>query len=90
MLAAILYEWSEVNAVVRAQVVNGPLLAWKAKGKLVEAKRDDPRDVASLHGIVTARSPSAVRKMTPMQGSLEVLQLFVAGLGARTTSSRAS
>ena len=81
MFAAILYEWSDVNAVVRAKVVHGPLLAWKGKGKQVEAKQNDPRDVASLHGIVTARSPALARKMTPMQGSLEVLQLFVAGLG---------
>jgi hypothetical protein len=81
MFAAILYEWSEVNAVVRAEVVQGPLKVWKGKGKQVEADGGDPRDVAVQHGMLTQGTPEPSRKMTPMQGHLEVLQLFIPGLG---------
>jgi hypothetical protein len=86
MFAAILYEWSEVDAVVKAQVVHGPLLTWKGKGKQVVAKENDARDVATVHGIVTdlapdPNNPTLTRKMTPTQGPLEVLQLFIPGLG---------
>jgi hypothetical protein len=91
LFAAILYEWSDVNAVVRARVVKGPLLTWKGPGKRVSAsadpKKHDPRDVASPHGVLTERrgadgQPPLTRKMTPTQGPLQVLQLFVPGLGA--------
>jgi hypothetical protein len=81
LFAAVLYEWSEVNAVVRAEVTKGPLKAWKGKGKQVEASGRDVRDIAAPHGIVTEQIPSNSRKMTPMQGPLEVLQLFIPGLG---------
>jgi hypothetical protein len=81
LFAAILYEWSEVNAVVRARVTCGPLLVWKGKGKQVEATGKDPRDIAALHGVVTAAQPVVARKMTPTQGPLEVLQLYIPGLG---------
>ena len=80
LFAAILYEWSEVNVVVRARVTRGPLLAWKGKGKQVEARNSDPHDVSALHGLMSA-APTPARRMTPMQGSLEVLQLYIAGLG---------
>ena len=89
LFAAILYEWSEVNAVVRAQVVNGPLLVWKGRGKQVSAssdpKRRDHRDVATPSGLITGRTPDGEvpvkHKMTPTQGPLQVLQLYIPGLG---------
>ena len=81
MFAAILYEWSEVNAVVRARVAHGPVKVWKGKGKPVEAHRSDPRDVATQHGSMTSSEPEISRKMTPMQGPLEVLQIHIPGLG---------
>jgi hypothetical protein len=34
LFASILYEWSEVNAVVRAEVIV-PVVAWKGKGKQI-------------------------------------------------------
>jgi hypothetical protein len=86
LFAAILYEWSEVNAVIRAKVVKGPLMAWKGKGKQVEAVGSDARDVSSPHGVLTeqrgtdGQTPHS-RKMTPTQGPLEVLQLYIPGLG---------
>ena len=55
LFAAILYEWSEVNAVVRASV-KAPLIA-------------------------SERQPQVASRMTPMQGPLEVYQLYVPGLG---------
>ena len=89
LFAAILYEWSEVNAVVRAQVVNGPLLVWKGQGKQVSVSSDpnkrDARDVATPTGLITGRSADGTvpvkRKMTPTQGPLQVLQLYIPGLG---------
>jgi hypothetical protein len=81
IFAAILYEWSEVNAVVRAEVIDGPLKVWKGRGKQVEATQSDPRDVTAPHGSITASATQYNRKMTPMQGRLEVLQLFIPGLG---------
>jgi len=64
LFAAILYEWSEVNAYVRCQVVE-PLHAWKGRGKQVESTGKDSRDLP---------------KMTPMQSNLEIYQLCVPGL----------
>jgi hypothetical protein len=86
LFAAILHEWSAVNAVVRARVAHGPLLTWKGPGKVVSAQGTDPRDVASPHGLLTElRSPEGQppvsRKMTPSQGPLQVLQLHIPGLG---------
>ena len=81
LFAGILYEWSEVDAVVRAEVARGPLRAWKGRGKQVAAKRADPRDVAVRHGLITEREPSVSARMTPMQGPLEVLQVYIPGLG---------
>ena len=99
LFAAILYEWSEVNAVVRAEVISGPLFTWKGEGKQVSAdkydrkgdvipskKVPDVRDVAAPHGALTERrgpdgQPPSTRKMTPMQGPLSVLQVFIPGLG---------
>lgn len=90
LFAAILYEWSEVNAVVRAQVMS-PLAVWKGKGKqvVVGAHRPlfrpecDARDENwTQKGLVTG-SPDdpLVSKMTPMQGPNEVYQLYIPGLG---------
>jgi hypothetical protein len=104
LFAAIFYEWSAINAVVRAEVVNGPLLTWKGvgkqvtlekydeKGKLLPEKREwwepkpDLRDLSIPHGFLTEKweqpaQPPSTRRMTPMQGPLEVLQLFIPGLG---------
>lgn len=41
----------------------------------------DQRDVAVQHGLLTSSTKEATRKMTPMQSGLEVLQLFIPGLG---------
>lgn len=89
LFAAILYEWSEVNAVVRAEVTV-PLVTWKGKGKQVIVGKDrpldkpelDPRDVnRTPSGLISARESMRVSKMTPMQGPNEVYQLYVPGLG---------
>jgi hypothetical protein len=91
LFAAILYEWSEANAVVRARVTRGPLFAWKGIGKQVSASSNpgqrDGRDVATQHGLLTERrsaglEPTLSAKMTPTQGPSQVLQLFIPGLGA--------
>jgi hypothetical protein len=86
LFAAILYEWGEVNAVVCAEVVKGPLMAWKGEGKVVTPCKNDQRDVASVHGILTEWNGSGEpvqdsRRMIPMQGPARVLQLFIPGLG---------
>lgn len=69
LFAAILYEWSEVDAFVACEVTI-PLKAWKGQGKQVEQnsdpKKQDNRDRP---------------KMTPMQSILEIYQLCVPGLG---------
>ncbi len=89
LFAAILYEWSEVNAVVRAEVAV-PLVTWKGKGKQAIVGKDrplykpefDPRDVnRTPSGLITERESARVSKMTPMQGPNEIYQLYVPGLG---------
>lgn len=65
LFTAILYEWSEVNAYVRCQVVK-PLHVWKGRGRQVSASGADARDLP---------------KMTPMQSALEIYQLCIPGLG---------
>lgn len=65
LFTAILYEWSEVNAWVACEVTR-PLHAWKGRGKQVESKEKDARDLP---------------KMTPMQSILEVYQLVLPGVG---------
>jgi len=69
LFAAILYEWSEVTGVVRAQLIE-PVSAWKGKAKQVTSQGKDPRDL-----------PTA----TPMQSLLEVYQLFIPGFGGRAS-----
>jgi hypothetical protein len=64
LFAAILYEWSEVNARIACCTTTN-LSAWKGRGKQVESKGRDARDQA---------------RMTPMQGPLEVYQLCIPGL----------
>ena len=65
LFAAILYEWSEVNALVRCEV-RKPLQAWKGRGKQVQSTGRDPRDLPT---------------MTPMQSVLEIYQLCIPGIG---------
>ena len=65
LFAAILYEWSEVNAFVRCRVTK-PLKAFKGRGKQVESTGADARDLP---------------RMTPMQSVLEVYQLYLPGVG---------
>jgi hypothetical protein len=62
---AILYEWSEVNAFVRAEV-RQPLEAWKGRGRQVVSTGKDQRDSV---------------RMTPMQSVNEVYQLYIPGIG---------
>ena len=64
LFAAILYKWSEVNAYVACQA-EAPLIAWKGIGKQVHSKGRDSRDLST---------------MTPMQGSLQIYQLYVPGV----------
>ncbi len=74
LFAAILYEWSEVNAYVACEVT-APLHAWKGRGKQVQSTGKDSRDLD---------------RMTPMQGALEIYQLCVPGLdGAFSVAPRA-
>lgn len=83
LFSAILYEWSEVNAVVRASV-KAPLVAWKGRGKPITVAQPESyaRDRNSTqHGLLTERQPQLTSRMTPMQGPLEVYQLYVPGLG---------
>lgn len=89
LCAAILYEWSEVNAVVRAETV-GPLSAWKGRGKqvvvgqnrpLVHPEIDERDNNRTQAGLVTGSSSPLVSKMTPLQGPWEVHQLYIPGLG---------
>ena len=68
LFAAILYEWSEITGYVRAEVLQ-PLDAWKGRGKQVEAKGTDSRDLP---------------RMTPMQSVNEVYQLFIPGVHSGT------
>lgn len=65
LFAAVLYEWSEVNAFVACRTT-APLFAWKGRGKQVESSGKDSRDLPT---------------MTPMQSILEVYQLYVPGFG---------
>ena len=89
LFAAILYEWSEVNAVVRAEAAF-PLAAWKGRGKQVIVGKDRPlfkpeidaRDMnRTQSGLLTGAARSSLSKMTPMQGPNEVYQLYIPGLG---------
>jgi hypothetical protein len=68
LFAAILYEWSEITGYVRAEVLQ-PLDAWKGRGKQVESRSKDARDLP---------------RMTPMQSLNEVYQVFIPGLHAGT------
>jgi hypothetical protein len=82
LFAAILYEWSEVDAVVRA-ALRVPLVAWKGRGKPVAATERDPRDVNRvIHGRLTEAEASASSRFTPLSGANEVYQIYVPGLGA--------
>lgn len=65
LFAAVLYEWSEVNAYVACLAVE-PLSAWKGRGKQMLSRQTDQRDLAT---------------MTPMQSNLEIYQLYVPGIG---------
>jgi len=65
LFAAILYEWSEVNAFVACRTA-GRLVAWKGRGKQVSSSGRDKRDLAT---------------MTPMQSVLEIYQLYIPGIG---------
>lgn len=65
LFAAVLYEWSEVNAFVACRTL-APLSAWKGRGKQILSSGKDARDLPT---------------MTPMQSVLEVYQLYVPGLG---------
>ena len=71
LFTAILYEWSEVNAFVACRTTS-PLSAWKGRGKQVQSKGKDARDLPT---------------MTPMQSILEVYQLFVPGIGGQGSLS---
>ncbi len=64
LFTAILYEWSEVDGFVRCEV-SRPLQAWKGRGKQVQSKGTDGRDLPT---------------MTPMQSVLEIYQLCIPGL----------
>ncbi len=69
LFAAILYEWSEVNAWVGCEVTQ-PLHAWKGRGKQVSASGKDARDLPT---------------MTPMQSILEIYQVVLPGVGGQSS-----
>jgi hypothetical protein len=74
LFAAVLYEWSEVNAYVACSVEE-PLKAWKGRGRQVESTGIDQRDTP---------------KMTPMQSVSEIYQLCIPGLaGSFSIASKA-
>jgi hypothetical protein len=74
LFAAVLYEWSEVDAFVACSV-SVPLKAWKGRGKQVQSIGKDARDTPT---------------MTPMQSVLEIYQLCIPGLtGPHSMSSTA-
>jgi hypothetical protein len=66
LFAAILYEWSDVNAYVACRT-RAALACWKGRGKQVRSQGKDVRDLPT---------------MTPMQSVLEVYQLFIPGMKA--------
>ncbi len=70
LFAAILYEWSGVNAFVACELLQ-PLSAWKGRGKQVEAE---------LGPQGQPKNPRDLPRMTPMQSHLEIYQLCVPGL----------
>ena len=69
LFAAILYEWSEVNAWVSCEVVK-PLHAWKGRGKRVQSTGKDSRDTPI---------------MTPTQSLLEIYQVVLPGVGGKAS-----
>jgi hypothetical protein len=69
LFAAILYEWSEVNAWVACEVTQ-PLHAWKGRGKQVQSSGKDSRDLPT---------------MTPMQSVLEIYQIVLPGVGGKSS-----
>jgi hypothetical protein len=69
LFAAILYEWSEVNAWVSCEVVK-PLHAWKGRGKQVQSTGKDGRDTPT---------------MTPTQSLLEIYQVVLPGVGGKAS-----
>ena len=71
LFVAVLYEWSEINAVVAARTVV-PLSAWKGRGKQMSSTGKDARDLPT---------------MTPMQSVLEVYQLYLPGMGGHRSLS---
>lgn len=74
LFAAVLYEWSEVNAFVACRTV-ASMSAWKGRGKQVLSSGKDQRDTPT---------------MTPMQSVLEVYQIYLPGIGgARSLLPRA-
>ncbi|WP_194724055.1 hypothetical protein [Noviherbaspirillum malthae] len=75
LFAAILYEWSEVDAFVACRV-RVPLKAWKGRGKQVEQDSDPAK-----------RDARDLPRMTPMQGVLEIYQLCIPGLGGSQSIS---
>lgn len=69
LFAAVLYEWSEVDAFVACRTTRS-IPGWKGRGRQIR------QDELSK----TSRDPRDLPTMTPMQGMLEVYQLFVPGL----------
>lgn len=76
LFAAILYEWSEVDSYV-ACLATRPVLCWKGRGRQIRQEELDR----------PSRDPRDLCTMTPIQGLLEVYQLFLptrAGTAAAT------
>jgi len=67
LFAAILYEWSEVDTLVRCRL-NQPIKALKGRGKQITGDGNDSRDLST---------------MTPMQSVLEIYQLYLPGVGGK-------
>jgi len=69
LFAAILYEWSEVNAWVACELTES-LHAWKGRGRQVMSTGKDARDLPT---------------MTPMQSVLEIYQVVLPGVGGKAS-----
>lgn len=69
LFAAILYEWSEVNAWVACEATEA-LHGWKGRGKQVSSTGKDVRDSTT---------------MTPMQSVLEIYQIALPGVGGNSS-----
>lgn len=76
LFAAIMYEFSEVDTYVACRAKR-KLVCWKGRG--AQIRQEDLERADKLNE--RRPDPRDLRTMTPMQGHLEVYQLYIPGLG---------